>query len=128
MGYFSKPIDDLDLVDRVDGWRQTAMYTKNLVVDDNTQCQEIKHVCKVMPNVCVAVLASAFGVEAIGLCDASGLMIPPDKVNAMWVSQFQTDKQRNGLDAEKASINVVTWTGSAFGLMVWHYQRAPRKR
>lgn len=41
------------------------MNAKNLVADDDTQCQKIKHVGKVMPYVGVSVFARTLRVEAI---------------------------------------------------------------
>lgn len=52
-------------------WGETAVDTKDLIVDDHAQCEEIEHVRKVMPNVGVAIFPCALGIEAIGLRDAS---------------------------------------------------------
>ena len=54
------------------------MYAEYLVVDNHTQRQEVKHIRKIMPTVRAAVFSGAFGVEAIRLCDASGLVIAAD--------------------------------------------------
>lgn len=49
-------------------WRKpTPMYTKNLVVYDNRQRQEIEHICKIRPNMCGTILSDTFRVEAIRL-------------------------------------------------------------
>ena len=71
MRYFPIPVDDLDLVDRMDGRRKAAVDTEDLVVDDHTQCEEIKHVCEIVPNIGIAILACALCVESIGLRNAS---------------------------------------------------------
>lgn len=47
------------------------MHAKDLVVDNYAQGQEIEHVGKVVPDIRVAVFPDTFGVEAVGLCDAS---------------------------------------------------------
>lgn len=49
----------------------TSMYTEDLVIDDGTQGEEVKHIREVVPDVRVSVLAGTLGIEAIGLCDAS---------------------------------------------------------
>ncbi len=41
------------------------MNTEDLVVDDDTQCQEIKHVGKVVPDIRIPVLPRALGVKPI---------------------------------------------------------------
>ena len=54
------------------------MHTEDLVVDHDGQGEEVEHVCEVVPDVGVAVFAVAFGVEAIRLCYASGLVVAAD--------------------------------------------------
>lgn len=43
----------------------TAMDAKDLVVDDDTQGQEVKHVGKIVPHIGIAVFPGALGVEAV---------------------------------------------------------------
>ena len=71
MRNLTKPVDDLDLINGMDGRRQAAMNAKDLVADDNAQSQEVEHVREVMPDVGAAIFACAFRVEAVRLCDAS---------------------------------------------------------
>ena len=71
MWYFPISINDLDLIDGMNRWRQAAMYTKDLVVDDHAQCEKIEHVRKIMPNIGVAVFSCALSVKAVRLRDAS---------------------------------------------------------
>lgn len=54
------------------------MDTKNLVIYHDTECQKVKHVGKVVPDIGVTVLARALGIEAIGLGDAARLVIASD--------------------------------------------------
>lgn len=65
MGYFSETVDDFDLIDGVDRWRETAVDTEYLVVDYDRKSQEIEHIRKVMPHIGIAVFATAFGIKAI---------------------------------------------------------------
>jgi len=37
VGYFAEAIDDLDLVDRVDGGREATVHAEDLVVDHDGQ-------------------------------------------------------------------------------------------
>lgn len=83
------------------------MDTENLVIYDDTKRQKVKHVGKVMPDIGVAVLARAFGVEAVGLGDAAGFMVASDQMDSVGVSQFQTNKKGNGLNAEHATVYIV---------------------
>lgn len=86
MWYLPEPINDLDLIDRVNRRRQAAMNAEDLVVDDHTECQEIKHVGEIMPHAGVAVFARAFRVEAVGLSDAAGFVVASNQMHAMGVS------------------------------------------
>ena len=47
------------------------MDTKDLIIDHHTQSEEIEHVSEVMPDIRIAILSSAFSVEAIRLCDTA---------------------------------------------------------
>ncbi len=49
----------------------TSMNTKDLIVDYDTQSEEVKHICKVVPNIRVPVFPRAFRVEAVRLGDSS---------------------------------------------------------
>lgn len=67
------------------------MDAKNVIVDDDAQGQEVEHVGKVMPDVGVAVFSRALCVKAVGLCDATGFVVPSNQVNAIGVSKFQAN-------------------------------------
>lgn len=67
------------------------MYAENLVVDYDAEGEEIEHVREVVPDVGVSVLASAFGVEAVGLGDTAGLVVSAYEVDTFGVSEFEAD-------------------------------------
>lgn len=92
MGDFSEAINNFDLINRMYGRRESSMDAEDLIVDDDAQGKEIEHVGEVMPHVCVAVFARAFGIESIRLSDAPRLMVATDEVDAVRVSEFQADK------------------------------------
>jgi hypothetical protein len=43
----------------------TSMNAEDLVVDDNTQCKEIEHIRKVVPNIRVPIFPRAFRVKSV---------------------------------------------------------------
>ena len=86
----AKAIDDFDLIDRMNRGRKATVYAKYLIVDDNAQSKEIEHVGEVVPNVGVAILARALGIEAVRLSDTTGFMVASNQMNTIGVSQFQT--------------------------------------
>lgn len=108
VGDLAEAVDDLDLVDGVDAGRQAAVHAEDLVVDDDRERQEVEHVGEVVPHVGVAVLARAFGVEAVRLRHAARLVIAADEVDAVRIAQLEADEERDGFDAKKAAVDVVT--------------------
>jgi hypothetical protein len=62
------------------------MNTENLVVDDNTQGEEVKHIGEVVPDIGISVLSRALSVEPIGLGDAARLVVASDQMDAIGVS------------------------------------------
>ena len=84
------------------------MHTKDLVVDDHTQRQEVKHVCKVVPYVGVAVFPGTFRIETVRLRHAAGFVVTSNQMNSVGVSQFQTDEEGNRFNAEHAAVDIIT--------------------
>lgn len=80
MGYLAETVNDLYLVDGMDGRRESTVHAEDLVVDHDAQGQKVEHVGEVVPDVRVTVFPRALGVEAVGLCDTAGFVVPADKV------------------------------------------------
>lgn len=62
------------------------MYAEDLVIYNDRQCQEVEHVGEIVPDIRVAVLSRALGVEAVRLGDAARLVIATDEVDSVWVA------------------------------------------
>lgn len=93
MRYLPEAVDDFDLINAVDAGTEAAVHTKDLVVDDDGEGEEVEHVGEVVPDIGVAVFAVAFSVETVGLGDAAGFMVAPDEVHAGGVAQFEADEE-----------------------------------
>lgn len=65
VGNFPESIDDLDLVNAVNARAQAAMDAEDFVVDNAGKTEVVEHIRKVVPYSRIAVLSTAFGVEAI---------------------------------------------------------------
>jgi hypothetical protein len=63
MRYFPEPIDDFDLIYRMNGWRKAAVDAEDLVIDNNAQREEIKHIRVIVPDIGIAIFSSTFRVE-----------------------------------------------------------------
>lgn len=79
-------IYDLYLIDRVYARTQSAVHAEDLVIDHHTKCEEIKHVCKVVPDVGVAIFPGAFCIKSIRLCYTTGFMVASNQMHALGVS------------------------------------------
>ena len=64
----------------------TSVYTKDLVIYHDAERQKVKHVCKVMPDVGIAIFPGTLGVEAVGLRHASRLVVASDQMHSVGVS------------------------------------------
>jgi hypothetical protein len=90
-----------------EGNGHTSMHTEYLVVDDHAQREEIKHICKIVPNIGIPVLPRTFGIESIRLRNPSRFMVPSNQMHSVGVSELQTNKKRNSFNTEHASIHIV---------------------
>jgi hypothetical protein len=61
-----------------------------------------------MPDRRVAVFSRALGVESIGLCNTSALMVSSDEMNSVGVSELETYEETDGLNTEESTIHIVT--------------------
>lgn len=78
-----------------------------MVVDEGCEGEIVKEIGEESPNVSVSVLAQAFVVETIDLCDLSGFVIASEDCDAIAVSEFQGDEQGDCLDGVVASVYIV---------------------
>ncbi len=65
VGNFLDAVELADLVESVDGRRETSMQTENLTLDDCSQWQVIEKLGEGLPHICISVLAQALLVETI---------------------------------------------------------------
>lgn len=85
------------------------MDAEDLVINDDAQCQEVEHVCEVVPDIGVSIFTRTLGIEPVRLCYAPRFMVTSYKVHTRGISQFETDEKGYGFDAEEATIDIVTW-------------------
>lgn len=89
MRNFLKPVQPFDLVHRLDKRRQTTMNSKNFIINDCCNWEVVKNIGKVLPNYGIAILGLTLHVEAIILCDCSGLMIASYHIHLPGISNLE---------------------------------------
>lgn len=105
--HFLYAVERPDVVERVDTGRETAVETEDLVVDERGKRQVVEQVCKVFPNVGVAVLAEALVVEAVDLSNLTGLVVTTEDRDALRVSDLECHQKSHRLDRKVATVDVV---------------------
>lgn len=88
------------------------MQTEDLVVDEGGEGEVVEEVGKVLPHICVAVLAQTLVVETVHLGDLARLVVAAENGDALRVTDLERDKERHRLDREVAAINIVACQGT----------------
>lgn len=52
------------------------MHAEDLVIDHDGEREVVEHIGEIVPDGCVAVLPATLCVEAVGLGNAAGFMVP----------------------------------------------------
>lgn len=95
------------MVEGVDGGRQAAVQTEDLVLDDRGQRQVVEQVREQLPHVARAVLPHALVEEAVNLCDLSTLVVATEQVDAVGVPRLVAQQQTDRLHRVVAAVDVV---------------------
>ena len=74
------------------------MDTEYFVINDCSKSQVVKNVSAVPPNVDTAKLSEALIIEAIDLSDLTTLVVSSDQSDSLWVPDFQSNKEQEGLN------------------------------
>lgn len=77
-----------NLVNSVDGRRESSMYTEDTIVNDGRQTQIVKDLTTVSPDIGRSKLLEALVVESIDLCNLSRFVVATNESNPVWVSDL----------------------------------------
>ncbi len=74
------------------------MNTQHSTIDNRSQRQVIKSLVEIFPAIGVAILFVDLIQKSIHHGDVSTLMVSSEQINSIRVFDFETKKERNGLD------------------------------
>eukprot|EP00961_Rhodomonas_salina_P141379 1903451-Rhodomonas_salina.2 len=97
-----------DLVERVDGGRESAVDAEDLAFDQRREREVVEHFCAVSPHVHRAILAQALVIEPIHLRDLPALVVSADQRDAVRVPHLEGQQQKECLYAVKAAVNEIS--------------------
>jgi len=84
------------------------MDAENAAVDDGAQREIVKDFATPAPHVAATILALTLVVESVHLRDLSRLVVPADERDAIWISHFKRQEEKEGFDAVEATIHEVS--------------------
>lgn len=69
MGNFLDSVERSNVIEGINAGRQSAVEAEDLIVDKGGKGEVVEEICKVFPDIGIAVLAQTLVVEAIDLSD-----------------------------------------------------------
>lgn len=89
------------------------MKAENLVLNQSGKREIVEEVGEVLPNVRISVFTKAFVVKSVDLCNLSRFVVSTKDCDALRVTNFQSNKERDGLNRVVSTVNIVTYFLSA---------------
>lgn len=107
MWWLASSFKKSDLVERLNVWGKTAVYTHNFTLNDGDQTEMIENFHAVLPGISVSILALALLIEAVDSANLSCLVIASEDSDVGRVAHLQTHEQLECLDRVKATVNII---------------------
>ena len=109
VGYLLDSIECADVIEGIDGRRQTAMETEDLIVDERGEREKVEEIGKELPHIGIPIFAETLIVEAVDLRDLTRLVVAAEDGDPAWVADLERDQESNGLDGVIAAIDVIAF-------------------
>lgn len=104
---FLDPVESANVVEGVNRRTETAVEAEDLILNQGSKGEVIKEVREILPDISVAIFPQTLVVEAIDLCDLTGLVVSTQDRDALRVADFESNKESDGLDGVVPTVNVV---------------------
>lgn len=108
VGNLLNSIQRSNMIERVDGGRESAMEAEDLIRNQSSERQIVKEVGEELPHVGIAVFLAALVVKSVHLSDLPTLVVATQNGDSVLESNFQRNQKRNRLNRVVPSIDVVT--------------------
>ena len=100
------------------------MHVEHFAINDGSNRQIVKKICKLLPNDWTPILALAFDIEAIYLGDLSCFVITAEKSEPFWISQLEQSQVGNRFHTCCSSVNIIS---KEQVVCVWHFSAYSEK-
>lgn len=101
-------VDGADVIDFLNLGTETSMHTKDRIVHQGCQWQEVEYFSEEPPDSIIAILLYALVIESVEAISVRCLVVASEHSNAVFVSDLQGNYQCKALNAVVASVNVVS--------------------
>jgi len=102
-------IESSNVVQRVDTGRKAAVKAEDLVIDEGSEGKIVEEVCKVLPDVGIAVFAKTLVVESVNLGDLTRLVVSSEDGDALGIADFEGNEEGDGLHRVVSAINIISY-------------------
>ena len=92
-------VDSLSLIEPVED---------DLAINDGGEGEIVEYFCAVSPDRDTPVLPETLVIEPVHLSDLSALVVSSDQINPVGIANFQSQQQKESLDAVKAAVHKVS--------------------
>ena len=85
------------------------MKAEDLVIDEGSERKIVEKVCKVLPDVGIAVFAKTLVVESVNLGDLTRFVVSSEDGDALGIADFEGNEEGDGLHRVVSAINIISY-------------------
>jgi hypothetical protein len=107
-GKLDPPRDQIELLDKIDSFTQSAVSAENAVPNDRCDRKQVKNFMAQCPNSNVVIELEAIRVKAIHVIHLARLVVPAEKPDSVWVLYLQCSKESKRFERIITAIDIIT--------------------